>query len=183
MSPDERERSRLALAYSMLTSLPKYGHWAESVREFQTPYGAIGYRQAAILWVLRHNLLPPDEMTPTGFAHLHRVQPSVVTRALAKLEQGGFIERTIDLEDTRVSRIAITPQGSEISVYIEKLYVEELLTALAPISDDEIALLRQSVETLNAIAEQLDLLRLGRTRRAGLSAGDEDSLSPAPDQR
>ncbi len=166
MTPEEREQSRLTLAHSMLTSLPKFGLWAETVREFDTPHGAIGFRQAAILWVLRYELLPADEMTPTGFAHFHRIQPSVVTRALAKLEHGGYIERTIDPEDTRVSRISITPQGMDISIHIEQLYIDDLLTALSPISDDDIAALRRTVVTLNTIAERLDLLRLGRTRRA-----------------
>lgn len=166
MTADEREQSRLALAHSMLNSLPKFGHWAESVREFDTPYGTIGYRQASILWVIRFELLPPDEMTPTGFATFHRIQPSVVTRALAKLELGRFIERAIDPDDTRVSRISITPLGTRISVYIEQLYIDDLLTALAPVSDCEIADLQQSVEKLNVIAERLDLLRLSRTRRA-----------------
>jgi DNA-binding MarR family transcriptional regulator len=166
MTPEEREQSRVALAHIMLTSLPRFGEWAESVREFVTPFGTIGYRQAAILWALRYELLPPQEMTPTGFATFHRIQPSVVTRALAKLEHGGFIERTTDRADTRVSRISITPQGTEISLYIEQLYIGDLLTAIEPVSDDDIPALRQSVETLNAIIERLDLLRLGRTRRA-----------------
>ncbi|MCO5223309.1 MAG: MarR family transcriptional regulator [Thermomicrobiales bacterium] len=163
---DEQAQSRLALARSMLNSLPRFGQWAESVREFDTPHGTIGYRQAAILWVLRYELLPSDEMTPTGFAHFHRVQPSVVTRALAKLEQGGYVTRMIDAHDTRISRIAITPRGTAISVHIEQLYLDDLICALGPVSDTEIDTLRQSVATLNSVAERLDLLRLGRTRRA-----------------
>lgn len=172
MNPEERENSRLTLAHTMLTSLPRYGLWAEAVREFETPYGTIGFRQAAILWVLRYELLPADEMTPTGFAHFHRIQPSVVTRALSKLEHGGFIERRIDPEDTRVSRISITQQGMDISVYIEQLYVDDLLAALSPISDDEMATLTRSVHILNTIVERLELLRLGRTRRASSGARD-----------
>lgn len=174
MTPDERDASRLDLAHSMLNSLPRFGRWAESVREFETPHGTIGYRQASILWVLRFELLPPDEMTPTGFAHFHRVQPSVVTRALSKLEHAGFVERTIDVQDTRVSRISITPQGTAISVYIEQLYLDDLLCALEPVSDTEIATLHQAVAFLNDIAERLELLRLGRTRRAA-NGGDESA--------
>ena len=170
MTANAREQSRLSLAFTILTSLPRFGRWAEGVREFDTPYGTIGYRQAAILWLLRYELLPPDEMTPTCFAQFHRVQPSVVTRALAKLEHGGFVERAIDPHDTRVSRISITPTGMAISIYIEQLYLEDLRSALEPVSDQEIANLQQSVVTLNQIADRLDLLRLGRTRRATTGA-------------
>jgi DNA-binding MarR family transcriptional regulator len=166
MAPEQQAESRLALAHTMLNSLPRFGHWADAVREFETPFGTIGYRQASILWVIRFRLLPPDEMTPTGFATFHRIQPSVVTRALAKLEHSGFIERTVDPADTRVSRISITPQGTAISKYIEQLYIDDLLSALAPVSDTEVETLRQSVATLNLIAERLEVLRLGRTRRA-----------------
>lgn len=166
MIPDERDQSRLALAHTMLNTLPRFGQWAESVREFETPYGTIGYRQAAILWILRYELLPPNEMTPTGFANFHRVQPSVVTRALAKLEHGGFVGRSIDAQDTRVSRITITSLGTDISLYIERLYIEDLLAALHPIADDEIATLQHCVERLHGVAERLDLLRVSRTRRA-----------------
>ncbi len=166
MTAPEQETARLSLAHTMLNSLPRFGRWAEMVREFETPYGTIGYRQAGILWVLRFGLLPPEEMTPTGFAHFHRVQPSVVTRALAKLEHGGFIERTTDPDDTRVSRISITPQGTAISVYVEQLYIDDLLAALAPVSDCDIGGLLEAVATLDTIVERLELLRLGRTRRA-----------------
>jgi DNA-binding MarR family transcriptional regulator len=166
MTADEREHARLSLAHTMLSSLPRFGRWAESVSEFKTPHGTIGYRQAGILWVLRFALLPPDEMTPTCLAHFFRVQPSVITRALAKLEHGGFITRSIDLDDTRVSRISITPQGTAISVYVEQLYIDDLLAALAPVSDCDIDGLLEAVATLDIIVERLEMLRLGRTRRA-----------------
>jgi DNA-binding MarR family transcriptional regulator len=161
-----RVESRRNLAFAMLTQLPKYGIWAESMREFETPYGTIGYRQAAILWVLRYQLLAPDEMTPTGFASFHRIQPSVVTRALAKLEQSGFIERTIDPADTRVSHISITEVGTAISRYIEQLYMDDLLTALVIVPDAQLGELERSVALLNRIVDDLDQRRLGRTRRA-----------------
>jgi DNA-binding MarR family transcriptional regulator len=166
MIAEEREPSRLSLAFTMLTALPRFGLWAEGVREFETPYGTIGYRQAAILWILRYELLPPNEMTPSGFACFHRVQPSVVTRALAKLEHAGFIERHTDPDDSRVSRISITSQGMAISVFIEQIYMDDLIAALAPVPDAEIEALRQSVETLNQVVVRLELLRLGRSARA-----------------
>jgi DNA-binding MarR family transcriptional regulator len=149
----------------MLDALPRFGQWADTVREFETPYGTIGYRQAAILWVLRYELLPAHEMTPTGFATFFGVQPSVVTRALAKLEQSGFVERSIDAQDTRVSRIAMTTSGRAISVFVERIYVDDLLAALEPISEDEVARLHQAIETLDEIAGRLDLLRIGRSKR------------------
>lgn len=166
MSDEMREPDRHALAFAMLTQLPKYGNWAEAVREFETPHGTIGYRQASMLWILRHQLLPPEELTPTHFAETFRVQPSVVTRALAKLEQHGFIERSICPHDTRVSLISITEAGIAVSEYIEHLFIDDLLGVMAEISDDQIAELERSVALLDRIANDLDRRRLGRTRRA-----------------
>lgn len=173
MTPDRWDDSRLTLSYAMLNSLPKFGQWADTVREFETAHGTIGYRQAAILWAMRYELLPPHEMTPTGFAKLHHVQPSVITRALAKLEHAGFVERTINPHDTRVSHISITAQGTAISQSIEQLYLDDLRYALEAVSDEEIATLQQSVVTLNQIADKLDLLRRGRTRRSSTDWNDQ----------
>jgi DNA-binding MarR family transcriptional regulator len=166
MTAEPRETSRRALAFAMLTQLPRFGIWAESVREFDTPFGTIGYRQASILWVLRFELLPRELMTPTGFATFHRIQPSVVTRALAKLEQHGFIQRAIDPVDTRVSHISITEAGIAISQYIEQLYIDDLLAALAIVPDAELCELERSVAVLSRIVDDLDERRLRRTRRA-----------------
>lgn len=163
------------LAHAMLTALPKFGIWAQTMREFQTPYGTIGYRQASILWVIRYRLLPPDEMTPTSFASFHRIQPSVVTRALAKLEQGGFICRTVDPADTRVSRIDITETGTLISQYIEEIYMAELLAVLDPLTAEQHHALACAMPVLDAIADDLDRRRLGRTRRAGSSSATDES--------
>lgn len=174
MTSDEWAQSRFTLARTMLNALPRFGQWADTMREFNTPFGTIGYRQASILWVLRYELIPRSEMTPTGFATFFRVQPSVVTRALAKLEHGEFIVRSIDSHDTRVSHIAISPKGTEISVYIEQLYIDDLMQALCSVPDEDIEALHQSVDTLATVADRLELLHVQRTRRASTSARCED---------
>lgn len=166
MPDDVREPDRPALAFAMLTQLPRFGNWAEGVREFETPYGTIGYRQASILWILRYGLLPADELTPSGFAIFFRIQPSVVTRALAKLEQSGFIDRSTDKYDTRVCHIGITDAGEEISRYIERLFMDDLLCAMSDIPDDELAGMHHALALLDQIALSLEERRLSRTRRA-----------------
>ncbi len=165
----EEDEERHEVAFAMLTQLPKFGVWAEAIREFATPYGTLGYRQASVLWAIRHGLLLPEELTPTGFATYFRIQPSVVTRALAKLEQSGFIVRSVDAHDTRVSHIATTEAGAAISRYIEQLYIDDLLSTLDDLSDDQLAELKRSLALLDRIADQLDRQRLSRTRRAATS--------------
>lgn len=160
------EPERIELARAIVTSLPKFGSWASTSRQFHTPYGQLGYRRIEILWVLRHELLPDKEATASGLAQYYRVQPSVITRALASLESDGFICRSVDKNDSRVIRIAITERGLELSRYVEDMYIREVLEAIASIPAERLAPLQGSVAELDVIADELDRRRWGRSRRA-----------------
>ena len=159
---------RAELARRMITTLPRFGSWANSIREFQTPYGTVGFRQAAILWVIRHGLLPEDELTPTRLAAFFRVQPSAITRALARLEASGLIERTVDPADSRSVRISITGKGRQISEYVEALFVDDILDSLSVLGDEEVACLRRCLGLLAAIATDLERKRAERTHQRGM---------------
>jgi len=162
----EASSERIELARAIAASLPKFGHWASTSRQFDTPYGRLGYRRISILWVLRHEMVSPKDATTTGLARFYRVQPSVLTRALASMETDGLITRTIDSDDSRVIRVEITELGIEVSRFVERLYIDEVLEAIACMADEEIAPLSRSVQTLDTIADELDRRRFGRTRRA-----------------
>jgi DNA-binding MarR family transcriptional regulator len=157
---------RIELARAIAVSLPKFGVWASASRQFDTPYGRLGYRRISILWVLRHGLVDPNDATTTGLARLYRVQPSVLTRALASMETDGLITRTIDSCDSRVHRVEITERGLEVSRYVEDLYIDEVLEAIAPLPESAICPLSESVQQLDGIADELDRRRLCRSRRA-----------------
>lgn len=149
------EDPRVALAVRMLTSLPKFGAWASGVREFETPHGKVGFRQLAILWYLRHELRSGEHVSPSQIAAYNAVQPSVITRALAKLEASGLIERAVDPADHRRFHIAITDKGMEISTFVEKLYVDDLLDSMANLDDARVAELSRNVALLDSIADEL----------------------------
>ncbi len=157
---------RIELARAIAASLPKFGEWASASRQFDTPYGRLGYRRISILWVLRHGLVDPKNATTTGLARFYRVQPSVLTRALASMECDGLISRTIDPDDSRVIRVEITDRGIEVSRYVEDLYIGEVLEAIARLPEAAICPLADSVRQLDQIADELDHRRFCRTRRA-----------------
>lgn len=162
---DDPSRSRLAKR--IVASLPKFGHWVTSFRDFDTPYGSVGYRQAQILWILRHELIPPEEVSPTKLAAHFLVQPSVVTGALAKLEAAGLVTRTADQKDSRVARIAITKNGRLLSKHVETFFEHEVEDSLEELDDAQIADLLRAVETLDRIADALLRRRVEKlTRRA-----------------
>jgi DNA-binding MarR family transcriptional regulator len=149
------DATRKHLANLMVSSLPKFGHWATSIRDFETPFGRIGYRQLELLWALRYNLIDGGPVTPSAIAAHFEVQPSVVTRILVKLEAHGFVSRITDPLDGRSASIQITPLGIELSAYVEDLYDQEMLASLASLDDTQIEELCRNVEILNRIATNL----------------------------
>ena len=159
------DASRSQLARLMVGTLPTFGHWANGFREFDTPYGRVGFRQLSVLWTIRHKLLPGDGVSPSLLAEHFDVQPSVMTRALAKLESAGFIERAVDPSDRRRCRIDITEKGTHVSEFVEALYIQEMLDSVAFLSDEQIQELRRNVEILGRIVHDLEVKRKNRTTR------------------
>lgn len=164
------EDERSDLARQIVGILPRYGRWARGFRDFETPFGKVSYRQLAILWMIRQQLIPEDQVSPTRIAQLYEVQPSVVTRALAKLESGGFIERMVRPEDGRSYHIRMTERGRDVSEFVERLYVADIVDSLAFLGDCQIGELRGSVETLGSVVEDLERKRTSRSSRMNRKA-------------
>jgi DNA-binding MarR family transcriptional regulator len=153
------DQERVELAQRIVASLPKFGTWAHTVTVFKTPFGKIGFRQAAILWAIRYHLVPEDAVSPSSLADLYHIQPSAITRALARLEKSQFITRRINPEDGRGFRISITDTGLQVSEYIEHLFTFEVHQSLETVPDEDIAELRRSVETLDRLVDDLERRR------------------------
>lgn len=130
-------------------------------------YGRIGYRQAAILYAIRHNLIPSDDVTPTRIATFFEVQPSVVTRALARLEASQFIERVTDPRDGRRCYIQMTDKGRQVSEYVEELFAKQVLDSIDFLEDNQIEELRRNVEILNHVVISLEENLKGRSAGGG----------------
>lgn len=162
------DSARSQLAWQVVAYLPKFGHWAASFRDFDTPYGRVGYRQAGILWVLRYELVPAEEVSPIRLAAYFMVQPSVITGALAKLEAAGLVARTADPKDSRIARIAITEKGRLLSEYVEAFFEDEVRASLEGLDGEELAELQRSVETLGRLADVLLRRRVEKLTRRGL---------------
>ena len=169
------ERSELAAR--MVQTLPSFGQWATAVRDFETPHGKLGYRQAAILYGLRHGLIADGPVSPSMLADYFGVQPSVITRVLVRLDKGGFISRCTDPIDRRGQSVRITDLGTAISVSIEEQFVNGMLDSMAFASDAELTTLRQSLPILIRIAADLDAKRR-RSRPSQLRSDADDTDDP-----
>jgi DNA-binding MarR family transcriptional regulator len=162
----------------MVSILPKYGRWANGFRDFDTPYGRIGFRQLAVLWAIRYNLVPDSDVSPSRLAALQEVQPSVMTRALAKLESNGFVVRATDPRDGRRSRIEVTRKGQHVSKFVEDLYVDDIVGSLSLLDDARVEELHRCIEALGSIVDDLETKRKDRLSRVTDSDGNEER---APD--
>jgi DNA-binding MarR family transcriptional regulator len=96
----------------------------------------------------------------------------VATRALAKLEAAGFISRAVDASDGRVSRIAITEKGREVSVYVERLYVDDVLDSISCLTEEQVAELHRSMAVLTTVLDDLQAKRERRTGRGSALPGE-----------
>jgi DNA-binding MarR family transcriptional regulator len=162
---------RVQLARQMITELPRFGTWTRSIRDFTTPYGKLGFRQLGILWALRYKTIPDEDLSPTSLATYQQVRPSVITRALTRLEEGGFLERTMDLQDRRRINLTITQKGIDASEYVERLYLEEIARAIGPVSDSELDALNSAIHLISEIVDKL--------MASGFGSGQEETLEPA----
>lgn len=163
---DEQEAARRIVALRMVQVLPGFGTWASSIRDFETPFGRVGLRQLSILYLMRYAPASGVDLTPRALSQTFDIQPSVITRSLARLEEHGFIERIKDPVDRRVARLSITEKGCEVSIYVEELFVREMLKSIEIIGDDRIGELSAWIETLSQIRDDLKSRRMPDTAEA-----------------
>ncbi len=129
---------QVTLANELVTTLPSYGRWVSSIWNSETPFGRVSFRQITVLYLLRKpSFMLGLAPTPSNFAELLSVRKSVVTRVLASLEAGGFITRVVDPNDGRSQIIAITERGHALSVYIEEIFLREMMGSVEFLSGDD----------------------------------------------
>lgn len=167
--------ARENLALRMVQILPGFGTWASSIRNFETPLGRIGLRQLSILYVMRYPRDPNAEITPRVLANAFDVQPSVITRAVARLEEHGFVVREQDRSDRRVSKLSITDRGREVSIYVENLFVREMMKSTEFVTGDRFNELSRTIDVLSEIRNDLISRKNLGTSDIQLAAAKDES--------
>ncbi len=100
------------------------------IRDAAKPYH-LSVLQAQCLMLLIDKEVPISYLvTQTG------VRPSTMSVSLNALERKGFITRHLSELDKRSWHIALTPQGKEVAMEIQKRFVE-LLKAVESLSSEE----------------------------------------------
>ncbi len=168
---------RIALANELVITLPASGRWVSSIWNSETPFGRVSHRQVAVLYYLRRSeFMAGLPATASNFADLLSVRKSVITRVLASLDAGGFITRVSAPDDARSQLIALTERGHALSVYIEEIFLKEMVGSIDFVSDEEAALLMQVVPLLKRISRNLEQARKDRVALMGENPYEEAGL-------
>jgi DNA-binding MarR family transcriptional regulator len=75
-----------------------------------------------------------------------KVEPPTATRMLQRMEQAGLIERRLDPEDARVSRVYLTERGRSLEQPVLQVWRELEAHTVAGLSDTEQALLHRLLQ-------------------------------------
>lgn len=173
----EEDDQRINLAYELVVTLPSYGRWVSSIWNSETPFGQVSHRQVTILWILRkREFMQGLAATASNFAELLSVRKSVITRVLASLESGGFITRVNVPDDARSQLIEITERGKDLSVYLEEIFLQEMIGSIDFVTDDEIEQLLGVLPLLKRISLNLEAARKQRVALKGENPYEEAGL-------
>ena len=100
----------------------------------------------ADFFLLRTIVLGID--TPGGLVSDLGLNPAVVSRALTRLVKAGLIERRIDPEDSRRSRVTLTAEGERTTAAIAARVRPGLARRLEKLAPDQVESFLDALETL-----------------------------------
>jgi DNA-binding MarR family transcriptional regulator len=86
-------------------------------------------------------------------AAVERVQPPSMTRIVSRLEEWGYVTRTVDPADRRVARVAITDAGHELLARIRTRKDAFLAQRIAELTDAQRALLARALPLLERLQD------------------------------
>jgi MarR family transcriptional regulator, organic hydroperoxide resistance regulator len=65
-----------------------------------------------------------EGLTQSELAEMMKITPATMTKMLQRMEKTGFIQRKIDSEDQRVSRVYLTETGRAVQKEVESLFTQ-----------------------------------------------------------
>ncbi len=92
-------------------------------------------------------------MTLGALARVEQIQPPTVTALTAKLEAAGLVTRTIDPEDRRIHRVAVTPVGAKLLAQHRSRKNAFLDRRLRELSDADRTVLARAAAIMERLAQ------------------------------
>ena len=93
-------------------------------------------------------------LTLGALADHEGVAPPSITKVLAILEEDGFVVRTQDATDRRVSYVAVTPKGSALVAESRRRKTAWLSGRIRALSPDQRGRLADALDVLDALAQK-----------------------------
>ena len=90
-----------------------------------------------------------DGMKQKEIAEALQLQPATVTRMLQRMEKSGFLKKSQDLNDMRVSRIHLTEKGREIQLKVRGITKRLQGEAFKGFSETEMVLMYRFLKQMN----------------------------------
>lgn len=91
----------------------------------------------------------------TQIANLEGINPTMLSRIVAKLEEARLVTRRADESDGRVVHVAATDEGAALYETIRRQRSDALADALNQLSPDQRRTLSESLSALEALVETL----------------------------
>lgn len=114
-------------------------NYAERLREFNLHVG-----QEQLLC----RLWREDGLTQIQLSERLNCEPPTITNMVKSLENHGFVVRKRDPKDRRVSRVYLTPAGSDLCEPVERIWNMQLNKLLSGIIPEERLLLRRLMKQM-----------------------------------
>jgi DNA-binding MarR family transcriptional regulator len=90
-----------------------------------------------------------DGLTQVELAQNMCVQPPTVNKMLSRLEAAGLVERRLDPDDNRFSRVYLTAQGRKVKHDVEQAFAKLEARVVANLSLEERVILRRLLLQVN----------------------------------
>jgi DNA-binding MarR family transcriptional regulator len=104
-------------------------------------------QQSALVSIELHGPLTLGEL-----AEVEQVAPPTITKVIARLEDDGLVDRTIDPTDRRVTRVSTTPEGRRRLEHSRARRNAFLVARLDMLGTEAVGRLRDAIDVLEALA-------------------------------
>ena len=133
-------------------------------RQLNTPSTGAGLTpsQASVLGIV----VGRDQMSLSELAEYERLNPTMLSRVVGRLQELGFIDRIPDPADLRSASVVGTAEGERVDQEIKARRAAALAQCLDLLTAEQVSALTEALPALEALAEAMRLASPEQAKRA-----------------
>lgn len=163
--------------YGFMRQTHEYGDTGEALVSLATNLVflseeiALGGGVTAVQWAVLHHVgsAGPDGLSPSAIAEAIRTTRPNVTKIIARLQRGGYIDATASAADGRRKNVRLTRSGARVLDAMNAEKARRVGMAMAALTDTERRAFWDIAQWL------LESLQTARVRRSSIGAGRRPS--------